>query len=372
MKRAFRLALTVALAPSLSAVAGAATYSIEDLGVFTAGFNGNLAVNNLGQVALNVMSGGTQHAAIWSSGNITVLPYIGTGTYSDVGGINDAGQVSGLAHTLPGTATRGVRWSNDGSGYVAAGVGSFDGTSESYGWGINASGVVAGRSSGAAGGFYRAFNWNGTSLTDMGSGGRTGWLYSTARDINDSGQMAGNTDWNSGIGAQWNAALYSAGQWIKVPNLGTGTASGAFGINNDGDVTGYSYLAGASGNYHGFVYSNGVSTDIGSLEASSFASLGRDVNVHDLVVGWSQSASGQKAIAYQGGVLTELNTLIEPGSGWNLIDAQGISDSGYIVGYGSIGGVNHVYLLTPTAVPEPATLAVLGLGVAALLRRRRK
>jgi hypothetical protein len=50
---------------------------------------------------------------------------------------------------------------------------------------------------------------------------------------------------------------------------------------------------------------------------------------------------------------------------------MGINDVGQIVGAGIDGltGHNEAFLLTPT--PEPATLALLAAGAAALLARRR-
>ena len=59
------------------------------------------------------------------------------------------------------------------------------------------------------------------------------------------------------------------------------------------------------------------------------------------------------------------------GDGWNFTHAYdindgGINDGGQIVGFGSNpNGVHHALLLTP--IPEPGTLARLGMAVADLL-----
>ena len=66
--------------------------------------------------------------------------------------------------------------------------------------------------------------------------------------------------------------------------------------------------------------------------------------------------------------MVDLNTLIDPLSGWELVTAWGINDAGQITGYGLIGGETHAFLLTP--VPEPATLVLIGFGAAALAIRR--
>jgi hypothetical protein len=62
----------------------------------------------------------------------------------------------------------------------------------------------------------------------------------------------------------------------------------------------------------------------------------------------------------------DLNTLIDPSSGWTLMEAYCINNNGWIVGNGiNPYGVAHAYLLTP----EPATIVLLGLG--SLFVRRR-
>jgi probable HAF family extracellular repeat protein len=53
-----------------------------------------------------------------------------------------------------------------------------------------------------------------------------------------------------------------------------------------------------------------------------------------------------------GSGMVDLNTLIDPLSGWELLDAADINDAGQITGQGLIGGEYHAYLLTPVpAIP---------------------
>ena len=70
------------------------------------------------------------------------------------------------------------------------------------------------------------------------------------------------------------------------------------------------------------------------------------------------------------GSMVDLNTLIDPASGWLLMDARGINDSGQITGFGTIGGQTHAYLLSPTS--EPASLSLLALGTLAIAHRNRR
>ena len=77
------------------------------------------------------------------------------------------------------------------------------------------------------------------------------------------------------------------------------------------------------------------------------------------------------------GVAVDLNTLIDPASGWRLIEADSITDAGYVAGVGMFdpdgGGPLAAYTRSflIQAVPEPATLAVAGVLAVGVLRRRR-
>ncbi len=55
-----------------------------------------------------------------------------------------------------------------------------------------------------------------------------------------------------------------------------------------------------------------------------------------------------RAFIWQTGVLTDLNTLIPPDSGWVLTIATSINDNGQIAGAGTVAGQRHAFLLTPT------------------------
>lgn len=77
--------------------------------------------------------------------------------------------------------------------------------------------------------------------------------------------------------------------------------------------------------------------------------------------------------------MRDLNLLIPPLSGVTLTSAVGIDAAGDIVAYGTNArGQTHEYLLTPaeSPVPEPSSLAVMSLAIAAVairqVRRNRK
>ena len=96
------------------------------------------------------------------------------------------------------------------------------------------------------------------------------------------------------------------------------------------------------------------------------------------LVGYSQIETGAgRAFIFSGnGPMQDLNDLIAPGSGWTLEQANGINNSGQIVGFGiDPTGQTDAFLLTPTGTPGPSTLALLAAGAIGLigygLRRRR-
>jgi probable HAF family extracellular repeat protein len=120
-------------------------------------------------------------------------------------------------------------------------------------------------------------------------------------------------------------------------------------------------------------------SDLGTLRGTT--SLGRGINNAGQVVGSSRLANGQeRAFLYSGGMMSDLNSLIDPLSGWSLRLAYDINNSGQITGLGDIGGQSRAFLLTPLAsppvggVPEPASWAMLiaDFGLVGAMQRRRK
>jgi probable HAF family extracellular repeat protein len=126
-----------------------------------------------------------------------------------------------------------------------------------------------------------------------------------------------------------------------------GNQSQAIGVNDSGQVVGWSMLAGNS-LYHAFLYQNGVMSDIGTFGAGN-SSAANAVNNNGDVVGYVYNGSTgyQRAFLYSGGVMQDLNGLLPANSGWTLIEAHDINDNGQIVGMGLIDGVGHAFSMTP-------------------------
>ena len=110
---------------------------------------------------------------------------------------------------------------------------------------------------------------------------------------------------------------------------------------------------------HGFIYTLGASypSDLWPLSGDTW-SIAYGVDNAGTAVGASAATVGGPAVAviYNSGTPADLNTLIDPSAGWSLTAATAISNDGkYIVGYGTINGWTHGFLLTE-ASPGDANL----------------
>ncbi len=117
---------------------------------------------------------------------------------------------------------------------------------------------------------------------------------------------------------------------FTIKDLGTlpgGDSSQATGINDRGQVVGYSSTA--SGSTHAFLFEHGVMTDLGTLPGGN-SSQATGINDRGQVVGYSSTASGSPhAFLFEHGVMTDLGTL--PGGTFSF--AFGINNRGQVVGY---------------------------------------
>jgi probable HAF family extracellular repeat protein len=150
-----------------------------------------------------------------------------------------------------------------------------------------------------------------------------------------------------------------------VTDLGTvgGTTSRGFGINASGQVTGYADTTGNAAQ-HAFLY-DGTMNDLGTLGGAT--SYGNGIDASGQVTGYAATTGNElHAFVYDGNSgMVDLNTLIDPLSGWVLTEGQGINDSGQITGSGTIDDQTHAFLLTP--VPEPSSLVLAVFGSVAVI-----
>ncbi len=100
-------------------------------------------------------------------------------------------------------------------------------------------------------------------------------------------------------------------------------------------------------------------SDLGTLPGGNGDSEAYDINVPGQVVGiaeTSHSSTGKHAFLYSNGVMSDLNSLIDP-SCTELISAYGISDNGLITANGYKPGQVHARLLTPASKPILSSLS---------------
>ncbi|MCR4287624.1 MAG: PEP-CTERM sorting domain-containing protein, partial [Deltaproteobacteria bacterium] len=90
------------------------------------------------------------------------------------------------------------------------------------------------------------------------------------------------------------------------------------------------------------------------------------------VAGYYGDGTGTHGFTYDGSTYSTLNV---PGASGT--HAFGINDTGSVAGYYSDGTGSHGFIATPSSVPEPSTILLLGSGLAGfagigIMRRRKK
>ncbi len=362
--------LALGIAPSL--VIADYQYLITDLGTLGGTESAAFAINGNGQVVGYSTTGqvdtngiAIRHAFLYSNGKMTDLGSLG-GTYSVANSINDSGIVVGYSYTSGLNNQHAFVYQNGQMTDLNGPLG----TETSEARGINGQGQVVG----SATLYDKDGNLVNRGFELMGSQSQTnipGDLEGSASAINASGQIAGTAYLNGPD--SYHAYLFDNGTTTDLMTLG-GLNSAATALNRDGNVVGYSEIAGSTRAQHAFLYMGGQMIDLKTLGGSTSSALA--INNANQVVGRSDVGGGVfHAFLYENGAMIDLNSLIDPNSGWTLLSATGINDTGQIVGIGmNAQGQLHGYLLDPrvVTVPEPASLGLLVLGGLGLLIARRR
>ena len=206
----------------------------------------------------------------WEDGKMTPLPTLG-GNNSWATAVNNRSQVVGLAENSVQDSTcippqvldyEPVIWEQDRNGvFQVRGLSRIAGDPDGYAWDMNDRGQVVGVSGNCSQTVTHAVLWESGSVTDMGNLGSN--AVNQANSINSRGDVVGISDTGTTISSFfWHKGATMANLGMLPGDL----SSWASTINDSGQIVGYScdqaYL---SGNCRAYIWQNGVMTDLNTL-----------------------------------------------------------------------------------------------------------
>lgn len=319
------------------AARSAPLYSVKDLGTLCNPGEilcGVVAsgVNDKGEIAGTTFNLSAQHAMVYRDGALKDIGGFPPGGWAAATAINNSGQVTGWSTVQGDDAIPGYAFLYNGGALQNLGA---LGGQYSGGYGINNRGQVTGLAQ-LADGTIHAFLYSGGTMQDIGSLGGT---LASGTAINDQGNVAGFSYLAGNVARH--AFLYQHGEMKDLGTLG-GDFSSAQGINSKEEVVGYSYLSTNAFLRRAFLYSGHKMQDLGTLAGGESIAYGIDDKGQ--VVGGSDGS----AFLYSGGVMHNLNDLLDSsGAGWVIEEAFAISGEGMITGRGRLNGRARVFVLVP-------------------------
>ena len=291
------------------------------------------------------------HAFRWHDGVLTDLGTLPGGSNSFADGINSRGAAIGFSENgsidpLTGSAAfSATLWKNG----EAVNLGTLGGSFSIPNW-INNHGQIAGASANTVpdpdgfaglllgvptpGTQWHAALWQDGTIEDLGTLGDG--LTSFAPFINERGQVAGFSFTDTTPTVLGFPTVHGF-LWDNGHMVDLGTLGGAFvmptGLNNHGQIAGFSNLAGDQTS-HGFFWDGFEMKDLGTLGGTY--SVAGSLNDRGEVVGAATPADDQslRAFLWKDGVMTDLGTL----AGDTFSQAISINSKGQIVGQSFVGG----------------------------------
>ncbi|WP_157430444.1 hypothetical protein [Actinomadura macra] len=237
---------------------------------------------------------------------------------------------------------RPVTWPSPGATGVDVGVDGDLPFADVEVTGISNNGQISGKTLDAN---NRTSAWTvkGTTITRLPN--LPGGQHARANAVNNDGLVVGGATLTD---------TFPAVEWCngQIKNLGTlpgGTFAEAKAVNSAGVAVGVSTNTPGkeSGISHAVVFANGTVTDLNVSGTGLAAASANALNDKGVIVGSDRNGG----FVYQNGVATDLDTLIPPNSGYHIVTATGINNNGAIVGVArrGFGGTNFGVLLTPTS-----------------------
>jgi probable HAF family extracellular repeat protein len=334
------------------------TYTITDLGTLNGDDESSgFWINNSGSIVgcsdtetiygypcTGLVAG--QHAFLWTkSGGMQDLGTLSGGTVSAASGINGDGVIVGYSNEAGNLSTNfdAVEWS---AGGVITDLGTLWEGSSSAAFAINASGEISGDSFNALG-VVKVTNWTNDKIANLG--GLPDSIFSAGLTINEDGEIAGESVFSYGPPFTSHAFRWTGSELVDLGTLEGGVTSMGNGINAAGIIVGQSDGALTGGSWHAVKWnSSNVIEDLGMLPGGTY-SVAFAVNELETIVGYGNISDNapHATVWTSANGMQDLNDLISANSGWVLINANSINSSGQITGYGTKGGYNHAFLLTP-------------------------
>jgi probable HAF family extracellular repeat protein len=344
-----------------------------DLGVLPGGIGSQ--VNWIGPSGLMVgiadngqqdpLTGGLQiHGVLWKDGTMTDLGALFGGYDTWALAVNSRGEIVGEAYnTIPdstslfgyGYQSRAFYWNNG----VVQDLGTLGTGNDAAAGVINERGQVIGLAftSSTPDEFCTIYGWNpfltsttGSFLWDKKNGmkdlGGLGGACTVANDLNNQGQiigtasLPGDTQFHPFV---WNAATGMTDLLDPSdPSFGW-----AFAENAHGDIAGNTCDAVTC--WAVLWRKHGGHWEKTNLSTPTQNAITLSVNASEQTVGVLYYTSSTAASLAEGsGPAIDLNTLIPPGSGLQLVEADQINDRGEIAAEGpDANGNNHVVVLIP-------------------------
>lgn len=346
--RSSQLALAIVLLFLICTTSYCAQYTIT-----TANIYNPTAINNSGQVTGQYVVQRDWHAGIWSTQGTTVLKP----TYTDNGyafDINDHGQIAGYSDGS------GAYWENGTASPIRIDAPNSYHTQANS---INNNGEIVGYTN--IGAISRGFIWQGSGTTLLDTlGGSDSW----AGHINNNGLVSGHAD---SVSSDMLPCIWQDNTVTQLQML-SGYTRGQSNYSNDlGQIVGR--CLDTYGNNRASLWNSvtGAPIDLGVLQGKT-SSQAKAINKFGQIVGFSYSGGALRATLWQNNILYDLNTMLPENSGWELLRAEDINDSGQIVGTGLYNGQQKTFVLTQ--VPEPSSLITLLCGMGAIcgvIRRKR-
>ena len=322
---------------STHAQAQVPAYTLTDVGpIYAAGTEYVVGVNDLGQVTATTPN---RQAFVWDAGQVTVLPPLEPANFGYPHDLTNGGVVIGDG--MIAVQSHATIWQSG----VPLDLGALGGVS-SHAVRGNESGQLVGWWQLAGGGVeIHAFLYDAGTFTDLGG---LGGVRAYAKAINATGTVAGFSWLTNDVGGH--AFVWSAGTMTDIAAWsGADRASVANAINDEGVVVGTIEAPFGNDNL-AFVYENGQMSTLPGFPGAQ-SSVPEAINNLRQVAGWTQYPTGGPfATLFQNGLAYDLNTMIPSGSGWQLLGASDINDSGQIVGLGIYQGTAHAFLLTPNSI----------------------